>query len=140
MSQLMSDLTTFQVPAVLFFATLIRSSFGFGEALFAVPVLALVIPVQVAVPLAALVSITVALIVVVQDWRKVHARSAGSLLLSTLVGIPLGLLLLKTVADAVVKGVLASVILAFATYSLANRHPHELKNDRLAYSDSPPGS
>jgi uncharacterized membrane protein YfcA len=128
-----ANAATFQIPAVLFFATLIRSSFGFGEALFAVPILALLIPVRVAVPLAALVSITVALVVVVQDWQKVHARSAGSLLFATLFGIPLGLLLLKTVAEPVVKTVLAVVILAFAVYSLVNQKPRELKDDRLAW-------
>jgi uncharacterized protein len=40
------------VLAVIFLATLIRSAFGFGEALVAVPLLALVISVQVAAPLA----------------------------------------------------------------------------------------
>lgn len=127
------DVRALQVSSVLFFATLVRSTFGFGEALFAVPLLALVIPVQVAVPVAALVSVTVALIVVVQDWNKIHARSAGWLVLSTLFGIPLGLLLLKTVAEPVVKGILGVVILTFAAYLLANRNRHELKNDRLAW-------
>ena len=42
-----------------------RSAFGFGEALVAVPLLALVMPVTVAAPIAALVSITVAAIVVI---------------------------------------------------------------------------
>jgi uncharacterized membrane protein YfcA len=48
-------------------ATLFRSAFGFGEALVAVPLLALLIPVEEAVPLATLVSITVAAVVVAQD-------------------------------------------------------------------------
>ena len=53
-----------EVAAVLFLATVIRSAFGFGEALVAVPLLALAIPVEIAAPVAVLVSITVALIVV----------------------------------------------------------------------------
>ena len=65
------------VLAVIFLATLIRSAFGFGEALVAVPLLALLMPVEVAAPLAVLVSITVAGVVVVQDWRHIHFRSAG---------------------------------------------------------------
>jgi len=81
---------------VVFVATLIRSAFGFGEALIAVPLLAFVIPLKVAVPLAVLVSITVAAIVVLQDWRHVHFRSAGWLVVATLPGIPLGLLLLTS--------------------------------------------
>jgi uncharacterized protein len=126
-------LATFEVAGVLFCATLIRSSFGFGEALFAVPLLSLVISVRVAVPLAALVSVTVALVVVVQDWRMVQARSAGRLLIATLFGIPLGLLVLKSVAEPTVKAVLGGVIMAFAAYSLASRKPHELSNDRFAW-------
>ena len=122
---------TVQVLAVLFIATFIRSALGFGEALIAVPLLALTMPVQIAAPLAVLVSITVALTVVIQDWRNVHVRSAGWLVLSTLFGIPLGLLLLKTVSESVVKSLLGGFIILFALYSLAGRKP-ELNSDRWA--------
>jgi uncharacterized membrane protein YfcA len=127
----LSSATTIHVLAVLFFATFIRSALGFGEALIAVPLLALSMPVQVAAPLAVLVSITVAVVVVIQDWRHVHFRSAGYLVLATLFGIPLGLLLLKTVPESVVKSILGAFIIAFAIYSLTGRKP-ELHNDRLA--------
>jgi uncharacterized membrane protein YfcA len=130
---LIAEWTTLQVAAVLFLATTIRSAFGFGEALIAVPLLALIVPVEVAAPVAVLVSITVALIAVVQDWRHVHVRSAGWLVASTLAGIPLGLLLLKAVAEPIVKGVLAAVILAFSSYTLLSRREHELKNDNAAW-------
>jgi uncharacterized membrane protein YfcA len=121
------------VLAVIFLATLIRSAFGFGEALIAVPLLALLIPIDVAVPLAVLLSITVALVAVVQDWHHIHLRSASWLVLSTLLGIPLGLLLLKTAPEHVVKATLAVVIIAFSVYCLINQHRLELKNDRLAW-------
>jgi len=123
--------TTILVLAVLFFATFVRSALGFGEALVAVPLLALTLPVQVAAPLAVLVSITVAVIVVIQDWRNIHIGSAGWLVLSTLFGIPLGLLLLKTVPESIVKAILGVFIIAFALYSLAGRKP-QLHSDRLA--------
>ena len=55
------------VLGVIFIATLIRSAFGFGEALVAVPLLALLIPVEVAAPLAVLVSITVAAVIVLEQ-------------------------------------------------------------------------
>ncbi len=121
------------VAGVLFLATLIRSSFGFGEALVAVPLLALLISVKTAAPIAMLASITVALIVVVQDWSKVHARSAARLVLPTLLGIPLGLMLVKAGADPVVKILLALVIIAFSAYSLAGGSRHELKDDKFAW-------
>ena len=121
------------VLAVVFVATLIRSAFGFGEALVAVPLLALLIPVEVAAPLAVLVSITVAAVIVLEDWHRVHLGSAWRLVLSTLPGIPLGLLLLKSVPGPVVKAVLAVVIIAFSAYCLARRVPLELHDDRLAW-------
>src|SRR5262245_27754308 len=127
-----ADGTLLLVLAVIFLATLIRSAFGFGEALVAVPLLALLIPVEQAVPLATLVSITVAGIVVAQDWHQIHIRSAGWLVISTLFGIPLGLWLLTAVAETVVKTILAVVILGFSSYCLISRSPYQLKDDRLA--------
>jgi uncharacterized membrane protein YfcA len=121
------------VLAVIFLATLIRSAFGFGEALIAVPLLALLMPAKVATPLAVLVSITVALVVVLQDWHKVHFDSAWRLVVSTLFGIPLGLRLLTDVPEPVVKAVLGVVIMAFSTYCLTSRSPPELHDDRLAW-------
>lgn len=123
------DATTAYVLLVIFVATLIRSVFGFGEALIAVPLLALRLPVIVAAPLAVLVSITVAAVIVAQDWQKIHLRSTGWLVLSTLFGIPLGLLLLTAGNHRLVKGVLAVIIMAFSAYALIGRRPPELHND-----------
>ncbi len=127
------DWTTVHVLSVLFIATLVRSAFGFGEALVAVPLLALVMPVEVATPLAVLESITVAGVIVAQDWRHVHVRSAGRLVVFTLLGIPLGLLLLTTVAEHVIKAILGVVIITFSTYCLAGPRQVALEDDRLAW-------
>ena len=125
--------TTVQVLAVIFVATLIRSAFGFGEALVAVPLLALLMPVEIAAPLAVLLSITVAGVVILQDWRKIHFRSAAWLILFTLFGIPVGLLLLTRTAETVVKAILGLVIIVFSLYCLFRRSQFELKTDRLAW-------
>ena len=98
------------VIGVLFVATLVRSTFGFGEALVAVPLLALCVPVEVAVPVAALLSVVVAAGVLVQDAGLVERRSAAWLIATTAIGIPLGLLVLRTVDERVVKIALAAVI------------------------------
>ena len=126
------DRTTLTVAAVLFLATLVRSAFGFGEALIAVPLLALLMPVTVAAPVAALVSITVAALVVVQDWRQIQLRSAARLVLSTLCGIPLGLWLLTRVPEPIVKAVLALIIIAFSAQAIRAR-TWRLPDDGLAW-------
>ena len=127
------DAAALHVLLVVFVATLFRSAFGFGEALIAVPLLALFLPLKVAAPLAVLVSITIAAVVVAQDWRKIHLRSTGWLVGSTLFGIPVGLLLLTSSHQKAVKIALGIFIVAFSVYSLLGRRPPELKTDSKAW-------
>ena len=124
---------TMYIVLVIFVATLIRSVFGFGEALVAVPLLALRLPVKTAAPLAVLVSVTVASIIVLQDWRHVEFRSAGWLLASTVVGIPIGVLLLAWGNHRLVTAALGVLILAFALHALVRRPVRELRADNLPW-------
>jgi uncharacterized membrane protein YfcA len=133
MSEVAFNSTTAYVVAVIFVATLIRSTLGFGEALVAVPLLALRTPVGVAAPLAVLVSIAVAGAVVVQDWRGIHFRAAAGLILASLFGIPLGLLLLARADAHVVKLLLGSVIVLFSIYSLALKRRGTLASDHVGW-------
>jgi uncharacterized membrane protein YfcA len=126
------DRTTLEVAAVLFAATFVRSAFGFGEALIAVPLLALVIPVKVAAPIAVLVSVTVAAAVVIQDWRHIQMTSALWLVLPTLPGIPIGLWMLTRVPEPMMKGALAAVVIAFAIQSIRSGAAR-LATDRTAW-------
>lgn len=119
--------------AAIFVATFTRSTLGFGEALIGVPILALVIPIQVAAPVAVLVSITVAAVVVVQDWQHIHLRSAASLLLPSLLGIPLGLYVLAAAPNHWVKIGLALFIMGFSIYSLLSHGRFSLADDKLAW-------
>ena len=107
------------VLPIVFVATLIRSTFGFGEALIAVPLLALFIPITTATPLVCLLSVTVGGIVVLQDWRNIHVRSAGWLIGATVFGIPIGLILLTSNHPGSIKILLALTIIGFSIYSLA---------------------
>jgi len=87
----------------------------------AVPLLALFLPIEIAVPVSVLVSIVVAGVVVVQDWEKIHFRSAGWLVLFAMLGIPLGIWLLTGADERLVKSTLAVIIIAFALYSIFGR-------------------
>ncbi|MGH7621958.1 MAG: sulfite exporter TauE/SafE family protein [Gemmatimonadaceae bacterium] len=127
------DATTVYVVLVIFLATLMRSTIGFGEALVGVPLLALRIPVSVAAPLAVLVSVCVAALIVAQDWRQIELRSAGWLIAASLFGIPLGLLLLTAASDAVVKVILGLVIVIFASYSVLANTQLQLREDHRVW-------
>jgi uncharacterized membrane protein YfcA len=98
-----------------------------------VPLLALWLPLNVAVPLSVLLSITIAAIVVIQDWKKIHIRSAGGLIGFTLIGIPIGLLLLVKTDERIVKVVLGLIITIFSVYLLLGKQLKELKRDNIAW-------
>jgi uncharacterized membrane protein YfcA len=132
MGGLMEHATVY-VLAVVFVASLIRSAFGFGEALFAVPLLALRLPLGIAAPVAVLLSITIAGFVVAQDWRKIHVRSMGWLMFATLFGIPLGLELLASSHQTAARVALGLLIVAFAAYALLGRKPPELQRDHVGW-------
>jgi uncharacterized membrane protein YfcA len=116
--QMVFNVLTANILTIIFIATVFRSAFGFGESLIAVPLFALWIPLDVAVPLSVLISITIAGIVVIQDWNKIHFKSAGGLIGFTLIGIPIGLLLLVKTDARIVKAVLGVVISLFSVYLL----------------------
>lgn len=115
----MLSLITLYILLIIFVASVIRSAFGFGESLIAVPLLALIIPIDVAVPLSVLLSVTIAAIVVVSDWRSINFQSAKRLLISTLFGIPIGLYILNVGDEKLIKTILGIILILFSLFSLS---------------------
>lgn len=81
-------MTILAILIISFIASLVRSTLGFGEALIAVPFFLLFLPVEVAVPLAVMLSIVIALVVVIQDHKKIHFHSAKWLIIYPILGLP----------------------------------------------------
>jgi uncharacterized membrane protein YfcA len=114
---------------ISFLATLVRSTFGFGESLVAVPLFSLFIPLSVAVPLSVLISVLVALVVVVQDHRQIELQSAKWLILFAIPGIPLGLGILIYGNEVWVKSGLGLLIIAYSLYVLVGKKAFYLEKD-----------
>jgi uncharacterized membrane protein YfcA len=118
---------------VSFLATLVRSTFGFGESLVAVPLFSLLMPISVAVPLSVLLSVLVALIVVIQDFRRIHLSSAKWLILFALPGIPIGVIILLYGNEVWVKAGLGLLIILYALYALFAGKSIHLKGDHKGW-------
>ena len=84
---------------------------------------------SIAAPLAVLISIMIAAVVVSQDWEKIHWRSAGWLVCATLLGIPAGLALLTSSHQRAAKVTLAIDHHCIRSYSLSGSKLPELKTD-----------
>jgi uncharacterized membrane protein YfcA len=96
----------------------VRSTFGFGEALIAVPLLSFILPLDIAVPMSVMLSVAIALLVVIQDHKKIDLQSAKDLVLAALIGLPIGLCVLLYGNDILIKISLGLLLIGYAIYAL----------------------
>ena len=120
------------VLPIVFIAALTRSTFGFGDAMVGMPLLTMAIGLRTATPLVGLMGITASATILIKHWRDVHIKSVWPLIVYTLIGIPIGILLLKGLYENVMKSVLALVIITFSLYKLFKPKLFTLASDRLA--------
>ncbi len=104
---------------VIFFAAFVRATVGFGDALLAVPLLTLMIGLDSAAPLVGLISVSTALLMSGLSWREMDVRSILPLLSAAVVGIPVGVFLLRNVEGAWLIRVLGVLLVGFGVYRLA---------------------
>ena len=127
------DKTLLLTIAVLFASAFVRSALGFGDALLAMPLLALLVGLQVATPVVAFAASTIGITILLSHWRSVDVRSTWRLVLASLIGIPFGLLLLKLAPEAYVKGVLGALLILYGLYSLIAPELPAIRSDWPAY-------
>ena len=119
---------------VMLFASLVRSTIGFGEAMIAMPLLTMLVGIGTASPLIALTSTTIAAGILVHDGRKVEFSSAWRLVLAALLGIPIGAYVLTALPESTVKIVLAVLIIGFAIYSLTQPRELRIRSNLWSYA------
>lgn len=124
---------TFLVLSILFLATLTRSTIGFGDALIAMPLLTLVIGLDVATPVVALMGATIGVLIALRSWQNIDIASVWRLVLTSAMGVPLGIFLLTNVPESLVKRVLGVLLILFSLYALFRPTLPQLSNQHWAY-------
>lgn len=117
---------------ILFVSTFIRSATGFGDALLAMPLLVLTVGLQTATPLVAFVSSTISLTILVSEWRTLELRGVWRLILSTFIGIPLGLVLLSFAPEKLAKAILGTLLSLYGLYGLFGLTLPQIRDEKLA--------
>ncbi len=121
------------IVAILFISTFTRSTIGFGDALIAMPLLVLTISVKTATPLVALMGFTIAITILSRNWRDVDIKAAWRLIVSSLLGIPVGIWLLRDAPEQIVKAILGVVLVLFGLYNLISPRLPTLREQWSAY-------
>lgn len=108
------------VVGIVFLGSLMRAVFGFGDSIVSMPLLALLpISLSTSIALIGLGGFTVAVLTVLSGWENVDRPVLKQLSIGTLVGIPVGLLLVKFAPNTVITYILGIFLIAYGIYSLA---------------------
>ncbi|WP_144509745.1 sulfite exporter TauE/SafE family protein [Bacillus sp. FJAT-22090] len=106
----------------VFVGALMRTVFGFGEAIVSMPLLALLpIPLHTSVSLIGLAGLTVAALTVVSGWRHIERPVLIRLAISTVIGIPVGLVMLHLAPTIVITTALGIFLVSYGVYSLLKK-------------------
>lgn len=118
----------------MLFATFVQGAAGFGMALVSMPLLVYFLGIRTATPLVALLGITTGLMMLIYYRQSLTFRDIWRLSAASLVGIPLGVWLLRRLDAGVVTAVLGFIIILYALYSLLGFHLPALANRTWAFA------
>lgn len=110
---------------IVFLASLTRSVFGFGDSVVAMPLLALLpISLSISISLIGLMGLMVATFSLLSGLKQLEKQPLLTLTVSTLVGIPIGLLVVKIVSQATITYGLGIFLVVYGLYSLIKQRFH----------------
>jgi hypothetical protein len=118
--------------AILFGAVIVRAAFGFGDVLVSVPFLTLFMAPRLVVPLMGLVGATNALLILLKERSDVQWRPVRTMLMASVVGVPVGVAMLKWLDERVISVGLGVVVVAYCTWSLLGQKAVRLTSPKWA--------
>ncbi|HID54222.1 MAG TPA: sulfite exporter TauE/SafE family protein [Anaerolineae bacterium] len=121
------------VTLIVFLAILTQATVGFGLALISMPLLVAVLGIKTATPLVALIATAAELVILGRYWRSIQFQSIKPLIISSVIGIPLGVFILREVDAAIITPILGVVILGYALYALFSPRLPRLVGRAWAY-------
>jgi len=109
--------------AVVFAGYALRGATGFGAGVVAIPMLALVMPLNVVIPVITTLGILASLGQSLQEFRYVDWRALRGLALPSAIGLALGLWLFASLDQALLLRAFGAFIIVYGLWSLVPRVP-----------------
>jgi hypothetical protein len=118
---------------VVFLALFTQSLSGFGLALVSMPLLVPLLGIQTAAPLVALIALFGEIILLVYYREALNIKVVWRLAAASIIGTPLGVLLLGLAPERLVLGLLGFIVAGYALYALLNFKLPRLEHSLWAY-------
>jgi len=114
----LTSLETLWCAAALAVGYGVRGVAGFGSGVVATPLLAFVLPMTTTAPLITLIGFLVSVRQAFRDWHQIRWNIVLRFAPGALVGVPLGLWVVKTADQGLLARLLGVYVIAYALYSL----------------------
>jgi len=121
------------VLLIVFLAILTQSLTGFGLALVSMPLLTALLGVQTAAPMVALFGLAAEVILLLYYRQAVNVKVIWRLILASAVGVPIGVLVVRSLDEQVVLTVLGVIVAGYALYALLKLRLPAIDDSRWAY-------
>jgi len=95
---------------------------GFAAGLFAIPILISVLPMQEAIALMSIFLLIFSVILVYKNWKKIEQKTVLELSVGVIIGLGVGILILKTGNPIFLKRVLGAFTILFVAYNFISRN------------------
>lgn len=109
---------TLLVVVIVFGSSFTLAVTGFGVALVAMPLLSWLLGVQLAAPLVALYGILLNLVILYHYRLSFNYRATAGIIVSSVIGVPLGVWALSNVDETVVLRLLGLILIGYSSYVL----------------------
>lgn len=103
---------------VVFFAIFTQSLTGFGLALVSMPLLTALLGVGTAAPMVALFGLVAEVILLLYYREAVNVRVIWRLIMTAAIGVPVGILVIRSLDEGVVLALLGVIVAGYALYAL----------------------
>ena len=114
----LSPLETLWCATALALGYTVRGVAGFGSGVVATPLLAFVLPMTTTAPLITLIGFVVSVRQAFRDWHQIRWKIVRSFVPGALVGVPIGLWMVKTADQGLLARFLGAYVVTYALYSL----------------------
>lgn len=121
------------IAIIIFLGAFVQAITGFGSALVAMPLLTSLLGIQTAAPLFAVVGFALDLTLLWRFRAALNLQAIRRLVLSSLVGIPLGVIFLRQQDPRLVTALLGVILVGYALYALITPRLLELRRPAWGY-------
>jgi uncharacterized membrane protein YfcA len=121
------------IAVIVFIAVFVQTTAGFGLALVSMPLLVSLLDIRTATPLVSLIAVTAEVFLLIRFRAALNFRAVARLSLASLIGIPLGIYLLREVNTALITAALGIVIIGYALYALFTPQMPQIGNPNWAF-------